>query len=774
MRAATKETLKTCIHCGTQFWPAAHRPDFCCNGCQFVHHLITSNGLGQFYDLQDSGVQPVKSLVFQKRDYTWLEEFVRAAEQSIPAKLQLDVQGISCIGCAWLIERLFDRKTGALSMQVEPTLGQLEMRWEAGGFDPIAFAQELQSFGYLLGSPGAKRSTGNRPLVIRMGMCAALTMNTMLFTLPGYLGMSRDFPFAALFSKLTLILGTLSLVVGGSYFFKRSWQSLRQRMLHIDLPISLGLIAAYAGSLYAWLRGVHDFVYFDFVSTFTFLMLVGRWLQEKAVECNRARLLESRSEPPPVHDPAGGSPIPVDQIRPGEVYSIKPGQMVPVRSRLASAAATFSLEWINGESETTVAPRGLIIPAGASHCGKGTVLLDPMEAWSESLLFQLIHIGPKTSHRDMALEQFIRTYLVVVIGIAVSGFVAWLSATGSPLAALQVFISVLVVSCPCASGVALPLCSDLAALRLRELGVFIRNLDIWSRLKSVRKIVFDKTGTLTLEALSLRNPGELSKLSPGEKAVLLGMVQNSLHPVGAGLREHLIASGIEPASTPDSEETIGFGLEITHCNAIWRLGRPVWAGGTLGDCVFSRNGQTLASFYFGETVRPDALQELETLQQRGFAISILSGDRTAKVRAMADRLKLPREHCIGGLSPQQKADWIHRHDLQDTLYLGDGANDSLAFDTAWCTGTPAVDRGLLEHKADFYFLGHGLNSVRHLIETATRRHRAARAVVAFAIAYNVIAIALCLSGKMNPLLAAVIMPASSLVSLGIVLGYFRR
>ena len=318
MQAVTKK--RTCIHCGSPFQPTERRPDFCCTGCQFVHDLIAKNGLGQFYELQEGGVPPVQSLVFQKRDFAWLEELARDAGGA----LTLDVQGLSCIGCAWLIEKLFARRSGALAIRVDPTLGQLTLRWEPETFDVVIFAQELQSFGYLVGPPGKSSPASGRALNLRLGLCAALALNTMLFTLPRYLGMGNDFEFAALFHRLTLILGTLSFLIGGSFFFVRTWHSVRQGVLHIDLPISLGLTAAYAGSLVAWLRHEHSFVYFDFVSTFTFLMLAGRWLQQKAVERNRHQLLAAHAAPPPVRLLAGEK-VTAAQLSPADSFAVEPG-----------------------------------------------------------------------------------------------------------------------------------------------------------------------------------------------------------------------------------------------------------------------------------------------------------------------------------------------------------------------------------------------------------------------------------------------------------------
>ena len=765
MRAAIDQ--RTCIHCGVAFRPTEHRPDFCCAGCQFVHDLIAKNGLGQFYDLQESGVQPVKPLVFQKRDYTWLEELVSAVEKSPDVVLQLGLQGLSCIGCVWLIETLFSRKAGGLSLRVDSTMGQITLRWQPGEIDVVAFARELQTFGYLVGPPGNNDAPTNRALIVRLGICAALAMNTMLFTLPRYCGMGDDFAFAKLFHKLTLILGTLSFIIGGSYFFTRTWHSLRQRVLHIDLPISMGLAAAWLGSVYAWGKGAHSFVYFDFVSTFVFLMLAGRWLQQKAVERNRAQLLATQADPAPVRR-TSGEKLPVTQIVNGDTFLVEAGGIVPVCSRLCSEGATLGMEWISGESEATTARRGRTIAAGSVNCGQSPIELEAMEPWSESLLAKLLRITPGAAPRNIALERFIRAYIIVAVTLALGGFFAWLAIGGGMLPAMQVLISVLVVSCPCASGVALPLTRDLATSQLRRLGVFIREGEVWTKLEQVRHVVFDKTGTLTLEAMTLLNPEVLRLLTAEESAVLLAMVQINPHPASGCLREQLLADGVEPALCAAVTETIGFGLEVKQSGAVWKLGRPEWAGGTKGDCVFSRDGEVLAAFHFGEEARADAVEEIATLRHQGHRVSILSGDRREKVDAMADRLHLSRTDCHAEMTPEGKAEWITRNDHRDTLYIGDGANDSLAFDKAWCTGTPAIDRGLLEQKSDFYFLGRGLNGIRALFNTATTRRRTAQCVVAFAIAYNAVAIALCLFGRMNPLMAAILMPASSLVSLAIV------
>ena len=793
-----------CIHCGTPFLVTPERPDYCCAGCQFVHDLIVNNGLQKFYDLQDGVTFPVKSLVFQKRDYSWLEELAKAANSTggTTASLSLELQGISCIGCVWLIEKLFERKPGALGAQVNPTLGQLHLRWNLDEIDLVQFAHELQSFGYLLGPPGIAAKSQTGPLIKRLGLCAAFAMNAMLFTLPNYLGMKQSFAYAPLFNDLALFFSTLSFLVGGTYFFERTWHSLRNRVLHIDLPISLGLIAAYAASIYAWKVGAMDFVYFDFVSIFTFLMLVGRWMQQSAIDKNRTRLLGMQSGPPEIL--IAGEKQSATLLIPGARFSVNPGQVVPVRSKLLSEGATLGLEWINGEAEAGTAKRGQLVTSGAVNYTQTAIDLEATETWADSILCSLLQLTPRSVTKQTGLEQFIKIYIIVVLHIAVIGFAAWWWFGGALLKALQVMTSILVVSCPCAAGVALPLADEISVSTLRKLGVFVREQSLWARINRVRKIIFDKTGTLTLETMALENPATLSNLPTPQKAILLSMVENSLHPVSCCLRETLLAEGLATSNLhrEQSEEIIGFGLELNKGTDTWRLGRPGWAGfennlqkGHLSDrtdrsdqtdrsdpsaaplasdAVFSLNGQILAGFAFKEAVRGDAVEEVAALRQRGCEVYILSGDRKEKVARMAAQLNLPSAQTQGELSPNEKAEWIREHDRRDTLMVGDGANDSLAFNESFCNGTPAIDRGLLEQKADFYFLGRGLSGVRELLEMGRIRQRTVNTVIGFALLYNLVTILLSLAGHMSPLAASILMPCSSLISIAIVFQRCRR
>lgn len=775
-----------CLHCGTPFRPTWEDDQFCCSGCEFVHHLIRDSGLDKFYELRGRGrATPVKPLVFRRRDWSWLQSIVREAESAAgdgAASGEVELQGISCIGCVWLVERVAARAPGLLEARVHPALGRLRMRWSPGAFDAEALAGELQSFGYLLGpvrAGSAMRRAGG--LGLRLGLCGAFALNTMLFTLPRYLGMDSDFEFAPLFGWLAAGFSCLSFAVGGSYFIGRSWNGLRRGVLHIDLPISLGLLAAFAGSWVAWTLGAERLLYFDFVSVFVFLMLLGRWLQEGAVEKNRRLLLSSEPGPTTLRL-ADGTTLTAAELAPGHEYDLPPGEPAPVRSRLAADAASLAMDWISGESDVREVNAGQVVPSGAVNVGRAPIRLRALEGWANSVLASLLGTGPREPARYVPLERFIRAYTTAVLLVASFGLAAWWGLAGNALTGLQVFISVLVVSCPCASGVALPLLDELAASALRRLGVFIRDPGIWARLRAIRKIAFDKTGTLTEETLRLADPTPLQRLDPKARAILLQMVSESWHPICDCLRRELLTAGHQPRSAPaaEIEETPGKGLTLRDGPSVWRLGRPEWAGpeatataDSATDCDLTRDGKILASFRFRESIRDDAIEEIAALRRLGYRLVVLSGDHTKRLRLVCARLGIPETDWRGGMSPADKASWIRDGGAEDTLMLGDGANDSLAFDASRCCGTPAIDRGLLEQKADFYYLGRGVSGVRHLIQMARARDAVARAVIGFAIAYNLVVVAISLAGHMNPLVAAIVMPLSSLASLGIVFAGMR-
>jgi Cu2+-exporting ATPase len=781
-------TRSTCQHCGAP----SPQGEFCCAGCAYVYRLVHDEGLDAYYRIKDEVTAPADPSLLQPRDYAWLQEAQREAEEFATngraANLVVEVQGISCAGCVWLIEKLFNKQAGAGRMEVNAQTGQMRWFWEAGCFDAVECARTLQRFNYLVGPAGSihAEQAESRVLIRRVGLCTAFAMNVMLFALPTYFGMESTYEYARLFGTLQLAFATLSLLAGGGYFLARAMRALRERVLHIDLPIAIGIVGAYAGSLYGWLRAEESYVYFDFVSAFIVLMLVGRWAQIAAVERNRRRLLSRQPANPRVRviaEDGTVTEIAPEAVRAGQRIEVATGAMVPVEARLETADAGLSLAWINGEAEPRTFRAGQRVSAGAQNIGRESIRLVATQGWNESLLAELLKPAVREDFRHKLIECVIRCYLVVILAVAALAGLGWGLATGDLLHTGAVVTAVLVVSCPCALGLAYPLAEEMATVALRRRGVFVRTADLWPRLRKVNTVVFDKTGTLTLETPVLQNPEALDGLSDEARAALLALVRDNPHPVSRSLHEALLARGGGEALAGEVTEVIGQGVRLGQ----WTLGRPGWSdfakpssnpigypmsggmspeGADSDGVVLTQAGRAVTRFRFADTARADARTEVAALTRRGLSVVVLSGDRAEKVATLMRELGLPPDNGYADLSPHEKADWFSQND--DALMLGDGANDSLAFDRALCRGTPVIHRGVLEQKADFYYLGRGIAGIRALFEINDARHRTQVALLVFMIAYNLLAVGMAVSGNMNPLIAAILMPLSSLATLAIV------
>lgn len=781
---SASDATPRCKHCGTAILNRWAPEGFCCTGCAQVHGLILSCGLARYYELRSDTIAPVNATILGARDFDWLATAQAEQDKQPRPGLRVALRGLSCVGCVWLIEKLLTEEPLITGARVNAHHSTLRLEWRPGADLPAA-ARKLAEFGYLIVPDDGQEHREEDGLTMRMGLCAAFAMNAMLNSVPGYLGMKSDEEFAGLFRLLAVGFATLSMLVGGSYFITRAWASIRRGKLHMDLPIALGLSAAYLAAFAGWALGLASLEYWDFVCLFTFLMLVGRWTQERAIDQNRRRLPPSSPTLRAVAlyaDATTTTPIRttnVDALTAGQIYAVPAGQVAPVCGRLLGPGAEVSLAWINGESEPVAYPTGRLIPSGALNLGPGEIRLQATEAWGDSMLRRLTDAGGEGAFQPKQLERILGTYLITVMVIAALGFAGRGLLTGDWPLALQSAISVLIVSCPCAIGLAFPLATELAVGALRRSGVYLRDHRVWERVLGVRQVVFDKTGTLTLENPRLTNIEDLRSLPSEARQALFALVDSNLHPFGRSLREALTQEA--PPTSPEGilSSVPGAGMIFTDTKGVrWTLGKPGWQGAAADSATsaveFCRNGQRLALFVFHEEARPFALEEVNRLRREGIALFILSGDHPSKVRALLDQLGLPAESGLGSLTPEQKANWVRTHDGRRTLMLGDGANDALAFTEATLRGTPVVDLGLLEQKADFYLLGRDLRGLGRLFAVVRHRRRVLTEVFLFAAAYNLAVIALALSGRMSPLLATLLMPTSAILTLAHVTVRMRK
>jgi Cu2+-exporting ATPase len=776
-----------CPHCGSSIVDPLAAP-FCCRGCEGAFEFLRAARLDGYYALRQGPGRPVATTAGP--DHKWLEPLVAAVRAAAPvARVDLDVQGVHCSACVWLIARLFDRQPGHGSVIVNPAIGRVQL--VVGPlFDLAGFVSEVERFGYQLGPARKSEHRASSDLVWRMGVCIAVAMNSMIFAIAMYAGLD-DGPLFVLFQRLNIALSLVSVAVGGTVFFRAAWQGLRRGILHLDVPIALGIALAFAGSVYSYAHSRSAASYVDTLDVFIALMLVGRWLRERVLERNRLELLASDGAEGLLtrrRDAGSVSTVRCTSIDVGDVLVLSPGDLVPVDGRLlGDVAESCSLDWINGESRPRAFEPGGVIPAGAFVAGRGVIEVAATTSFEGSPLLDLLRT-PVSRDSDGAMQtpwwqRVTRYYVGAVLLLASLGGGGWLLATHDLVRSLGVATAVLIVTCPCAFGLATPLAYDLVQARLRRNGLFVRSAGFLDRAASVRTVVFDKTGTVTEASATVDNPEALEALSAEDRRALEHLVLRSHHPKALAVRAAIAALAGRGAwartTSPEGDladasvtEWPGLGVEMTPGGSDgvrYRLGSAAWAGAVDvsggADLAFARKGVALATLRCSETLRPDAAVEVRALTAEGYDVWLLSGDEPHRVEDVATRCGLPPGRAVGGASPRDKDEWLARHDHRDALMVGDGINDTLAVEHAYCSGTPAIDRPFMAARSDFYFVSPGLAPIRAALHAAKALVRVRSMNLSIALAYNAVAVALSYAGLMSPLVCAVIMPLSSLTTI---------
>lgn len=763
--------MAPCKHCGLLVPPERRSSDYCCAGCEAVHELLANEGLLRFYDLGGKATGAVGS-VPRAPAIDWLPEAeAKSVQPGDLVRLVLDVQGIRCAACVWLLQTVWKRQVGARDLRIDPSLGRATLLYDRDSGAGAAFLLAAAKFGYPM-APASRKVARDTGLLIRLGICVAIAMNAMILAISLYFGLDAavavdlagNSTLRVLFGWVLCGLGTASVVIGGPVFFKTALAGMRAGVVHMDLPISLGLLLAWAGSVYGQLTDGPT--YFDTVAIFIAFMLGGRFLTQRTLARSRDQVLaDDGAEHMRTRRITDGAIelTPVQKLKVGDELLLAPGDLVPVRATLLDDDGSFSLDWISGESEPRGFASGDEVPAGAFHSGKRAVRARAVADYFGSGLAELLGQEPQDREDTRGRVRFWhllnQSYAlgVLLAAAAAGGLWAWLE----PSRALPVAISVLVITCPCAMGIATPLAFHLALAMLRRRGVFARTRSLLDKVQCVRKVVFDKTGTVTFGGLRAT-----ASVTPPVAAlpVLATMAASSNHPVSQAVLQALPAAPFR--SEIDVRERTGLGLEVDLDGAHYRLGGAEWAAGAAGDvgrreCVFSRDGQVLARFDLEEDFRAGAADEVAHLRARGLEVHLLSGDRPDRVARAAEVLGIAPELAHGGMSPADKAKVVEALDDDDVMMVGDGLNDAPAFAASFCAGTPAMDRPVLPARADFCFRGAQAGAVRAAFEVSDLHRQVVRTNLTLALLYNATTLVLCFLALMTPVLCAVLMPISS-------------
>lgn len=680
----------------------------------------------------------------------------------------LSIPGISCGGCIRKIEDALGRLPGVARARVNLSTRRVAVDWrESEGPPPLG--ETLSGLGYDVYLHEAQTEAKDPQLgrlVRALAVAGFASMNIMGLSISiwsGAAGETRE-----LFHWLSAAIALPTLAYSGRIFFQSAWQALRRGQTNMDVPISLGVLLAFAMSLYDTIQRLPH-AYFDAAVSLLFFLLIGRALDHVMREKARTAvngLGRLAAYGATVVAPDGSRAyLATEELEPGMTIVLRPGDRIPVDAVVLDGRSDIDAALATGESLPEHVIAGSRLRAGTLNL-TGPLTIRATASSKESFLAEMMRLmeaaeGGRTQFRRIA-DRAASLYVPVVHSAALLSFIGWLLATGDWHRSLTIAVAVLIITCPCALGLAVPMVQVMAARALFERGIMVKDGSAMERLVEVDRVVFDKTGTLTLGRPQLRRD---VAPNPAYLAIAAQIGANSRHPYAQA-----IAAGAAPADVAlDSiVERAGLGLEARIGDDVWRLGRSGWALGEnahpdFGGTVLACNGRLAQAFTFEDELRPGATAAVTALRARGYDLEIMSGDTLEAVAPVAAELGIAMVQA--GLLPAEKT--AHLESLAQaghkTLMVGDGLNDAPALVAAHVSIAPGNAADVGRQAADFVFLHPDLESVPYAIGIARVADRLIRQNFAFAALYNLVALPVAIAGYVTPFLAALAMSGSSIL-----------
>lgn len=712
--------------------------------------------------------------------------------------VSLLLEGVHCAACVWLVERVGRIEPGVVEARLDISQARLDLCWDPAQVSLGRVAETLRKMGYRARPQRAqeaarRRRAELRSLMIRMGVAFASAGNVMLMSFALYSGAvgieeagTMDHETKRYFEWASLLVSLPALWAAG-LFFRGAWASLRTRTPHMDLPIALGILVGFFWGGYGVFTGRGE-LYFDSITALVFFLLVGRYLQRRhqMAASDAAELLHSVLPGEARVEAADGQRVTTsrDDIQEGTRVVVACGEVLVVDGVVLQGRSTLDKSLISGESDPVSVSSGDRVEAGALNL-ESELIVEATASGSDTRVARLMAEvnramstkTPLTSLADRLAGGF--TVTVIVLAVLV-GFI-WLPSGAE--GAIERALSLLIVACPCALGLATPLALSSAVNQAAAAQSFVFSPEALERLGGPLDLVFDKTGTLTQGQLTvLAYEGELEVLS-----LVADMEVGARHPVGKAIRSYVVERGLIAEgviSTAEVREVQGRGLQTQVREELLRVGSEGfvqaqaarWKGSPLPEGLspvyVARGDRVVGRFVVGDAVRPDAAETLAELKRRGHRLHLLSGDHPETVATVARKLG---EHAgvgelflsvTGGVTPEDKLRAIERLQREagsrSVAMVGDGINDAgaLARADVGIAVSGAAEASRLS--AHVYLPQSGLSEVLALIDGSRRTLATIRRGIGFSLVYNAVGISLAACGWLGPLGAAVLMPLSSL------------
>jgi Cu2+-exporting ATPase len=793
-----------CFHCGLPVAPgstwrvsvAGFERAMCCPGCEAVAQSIVDNGFSDYYGTREGFAATAAAQDLVPPELRLYDE--APAHTGVDAEItetDYTVSNIRCAACIWLIERRMARLPGVHSVQLNAVSERLHVRRDGRICKDSDILAAMRAIGYAAYpydpvQHGEQLERSRKTLFRQLFIAGLSMMQVMMYAVPAYLagegGMDAD--MAGLMRWAGLLLTLPALVYSAQPFLRGAWRDIRNRAPGMDVPVALGIVAAFAGSALATWRGAGD-VYFDSVTMFIFLLLCSRYL-ELTARRKAASALDKLQQALPASalrmsawPQAGAELVAVAQLRADDVILVRPGEALAADCIVLDGASSVDLSLLTGESRPVHKSIGDAIPGGAVNIAQA-LTAKVVRAAGDSTLSVLVGLVNRAGQAKPKLalwaDRVAVWFVAALLLFAVVVFGAWYMV--DPARAWPVAIAVLVVSCPCALSLATPTALAAATDRLLRQGILAVQPHVLETLHRATHIVFDKTGTLTVGKPMLQDIVKLGALSPADcLRIAAAMEHSSTHPLAQTIVQAAAERQLHALpETSALRHAAGQGVEAMVDGVPCRLGNFAFVHALIptassmpavdadeqaeASYVFLASGNGwLARFDIADAVRPEAQAVVAHFQRQGKSLVLLSGDCHEVAQRVADRLGIPT--ALGDCLPESKLSFVQGLQRGGAVVamVGDGINDAAvlrAADVSFAMGNGAA---LAQTSADCVLLSGRLSALCEADRVAAKTLAVIRQNLAWATLYNVLAIPAAALGWINPWLSGVGMSLSSVV-----------
>ena len=787
-------TADTCIHCKL---PIPQRDlvvdevdgkelHFCCHGCQGVYRVINGAGLGKFYQQRDWHQEGVPEGVFDTAfDEALLAGHVVSRNET-SAEIALIIEGIRCASCVWLLEKLIEKVQGVDTIRVNYGTHRAQIRFNPKETTPKEIFTNIIRLGYLphpYTSGAAQRAAAKeqRSLLIRFGTAAFLSMQVMGFSFALYGGYFHgiDPSIRETIQYFAAAVATPVVFYSGWPFFAGAWRSIRNKAPSMDLLITLGVTTAYSYSIYSMLTGGE--VYFDTASMIITLILLGRLFEGSARNRSISGIDKLLRLAPESANLMAGEAVQVvasTSLKPGDLILVRPGERIPVDGWIHEGKTELDEATISGEPMPVLRQQGDTVLAGTLNLSS-SIQLQVEKVAAESFIARMALMVEEAQNRKAPIQSLadkVATLFVPFVTLTAAGtWLFWFLHDVQSTAALLNAVSVLIVACPCALGLATPTAVLVASGNAATRGILFRGGDILEITARIGTIAFDKTGTLTLGKPTVEKIIPAPGQSEESLLRIASQVENgSSHPIARGIIDRAKAAGIPIGPTSEVETVPGRGLRMVSSEGEILVGSlafleecnveiPAVESGSLTEVYISLAGLWMGTLLIMDPLREEAASAVGQLQQIGLRIVLLTGDRLATAQEVSSKLAISDFHT--NLNPADKTDWIRTHQEagEKIMMVGDGINDAPALSLADVGCAMAGGTDIALETSDLVLTRGNLGRLYEAIYIARKTLLVIKQNLFWAFAYNLITIPLAASGNLAPVWAALTMASSSVI-----------